>query len=260
MAFDPHANLIDVTVTVAPSTATAGTTLSISDSDAAALDAAGLNPSTNGAFNASVAPSTARTPANTEIIRLTAKGTSSGGNTQYTIARQTEAGGVNRSIVVGDVIKITITKKTITDIETSINAKCRVHLATTMSSVVNGTEFQVTLDTVDFDPGSNWDSANHKFVVPVDGYYLINACASLPDGQAISGGRWASEIRKNGANIQWTISHLSNVNGEAYPVSGVFHLTAADVIELYAYNLTGGSAGVVGGSNYTYMDIHLLSV
>lgn len=120
MAFDPHANLIEVTVTVAPSPATSGTTLSISDSDAGVLDAAGLNPSISGAFNASVAPSSPRTTLNTEIIRFTAKGSSSGGDTQYTITRQAESGGVNRSIIVGDVIKVTITKKTITDIENTL--------------------------------------------------------------------------------------------------------------------------------------------
>lgn len=128
MAFDPHANLIEVTVTVAPSPASSGTTLSISDSDAAALDAAGLNPNTNGAFNASVAPSAARTSINTEIIRLTAKGSSTSGNTQYTITRQTESGGVNRSIVVGDVIKVTITKKTLTDIESYTGKPPQGHL------------------------------------------------------------------------------------------------------------------------------------
>jgi hypothetical protein len=106
MAFDAHANLAVSTVTTAPSPASSGTTLSVGTGEGARFPAA--------PFNCTVWPAnTLPTPANAEIIRVTSKG--AGDN--WTIVRETEIVGTARSILVGDYIAATITKKTLTDLE-----------------------------------------------------------------------------------------------------------------------------------------------
>lgn len=121
MVMDPHANLLEVTVAATPASPTTQTVIGISNADRTALINAGMNPSTDGAFNASMGPATGRTPANTEIIRPTALGavdSYSSGLANLTITRNAESGGqTGHSVASGDVVKVTITKKTLTDVE-----------------------------------------------------------------------------------------------------------------------------------------------
>lgn len=114
---DAHANFAVAPggVTVAPSPAASGTTLSISNSDAAAFP----DPA-SGAYNVTIWP-TGEQPltSNAEIVRFTAKGAADSGgagNTQFTIDRE-EEGTSARTIVTGDQVAMTITKKVLTDAE-----------------------------------------------------------------------------------------------------------------------------------------------
>lgn len=108
MGFDAHKNMAVSTVATAPSPATSGTSLVVAAGEGARFPAA--------PFNATVWPAnTAPTPANSEIVRVTARSTDT-----LTIdrAQETGAGGPSaRSIIVGDQIAATITAKTLTDIE-----------------------------------------------------------------------------------------------------------------------------------------------
>jgi parallel beta-helix repeat protein len=123
MAYDPHFNLGYATIGVAPSPATSGTTIGIANSLADRFP----DPGSVGEYNVTIwAPNTLPTPVNSEIVRFTAKGAvdSAGtGYTQYTIERLTEqdaSGSMTaRTIVVGDWVIASITKKTIEDIETN---------------------------------------------------------------------------------------------------------------------------------------------
>ncbi len=125
MSFDLHANLIEVTVVDAPVPATSGTTLNISNADRTILVNAGLTVP----FNGTVSLSSGRTPSNSEIIRITTIGAADSGGAgkcQLTITRTAEpvnGASTARSILVSDVIKITITAKALTDIEVQINNK-----------------------------------------------------------------------------------------------------------------------------------------
>lgn len=121
MAFDTHANLISVTVTVVPSPAISGTLLSISNADATVLS----NASLVAPFNVTIGPSTGRNETNQEIMRITnigAANSGGAGNTQLTVTRQAETGGINRTILAGDTMKVTVTSKTATDIENAVNS------------------------------------------------------------------------------------------------------------------------------------------
>lgn len=102
---DAHANLAYSTVLTAPSPATSGTSLVVQSGDGAKFPAV--------PFNATVWPiSQQPTTTNAEIVRVTNISTDT-----LTITRTQESTSA-RTIGVGDQIAATITKKTLTDIET----------------------------------------------------------------------------------------------------------------------------------------------
>lgn len=106
MAVDAHANFAYSTVATAPSPATSGTSLVVHSGDGALFPAA--------PFNAVVWPtgsSVAPISSAGEIVRVTNVSTDT-----LTITR-TQESSTNRSIVVGDQIAASVTKKTLTDIE-----------------------------------------------------------------------------------------------------------------------------------------------
>ena len=102
--FDAHANFAYSTVATAPSPATSGTSLVV------AAGGGALFPTPP--FNATVWPASLQPLAsNAEIVRVTGISTDT-----LTIVRAQESSSA-QSIVVGDQIAATITKKTITDVE-----------------------------------------------------------------------------------------------------------------------------------------------
>jgi hypothetical protein len=102
---DNHVNLAVSTVATAPSPATSGTSLVVAAAEGARFPAV--------PFNATVWPAgAAPTPANAEIVRVTARATDT-----LTIARAQE-GTAARTVVAGDQLAATVTAKTLTDIET----------------------------------------------------------------------------------------------------------------------------------------------
>ncbi len=104
MAFDNHGNLSYSLVATAPAPATSGTSLTVAAGHGARFPVA--------PFNCTVWPAGAiPTPANAEIIRVTAVV-----GDVLTIVR-TQEGSSARTIVIGDQIANTITKKVIEDIE-----------------------------------------------------------------------------------------------------------------------------------------------
>jgi|SRR5665213_432272 len=119
MKFDSHNLLAYGTITVAPSPDTSGTTLSMSNADAAQFS----DPSVTAPYNATDWPTATPLPliGNSEIIRITAKGAANSGgsgNTEFTIVRVQE-GSSARAITIGDQIANTETPKTLTDIESA---------------------------------------------------------------------------------------------------------------------------------------------
>jgi hypothetical protein len=117
MAFDAHTNFAYSTVATAPSPATTGTTLTVAAGAGANFPAAPFNCTVWGVGSQPTYTTTAATTA--EIIRVTSKGT--GDN--WTIVRLTEdATATARTIIIGDQIAATLTKKTFTDIEGSYAA------------------------------------------------------------------------------------------------------------------------------------------
>lgn len=107
MSFDQHANFAYSTIATAPSPASSGTSLVVHAGDGGLFPAA--------PFNVIIWPFGAiPNVANSEIVRVTNVSADT-----FTIARDQE-GTSPRSVVVGDQIALTITKKNITDIEMAI--------------------------------------------------------------------------------------------------------------------------------------------
>lgn len=105
---DAHKNLAYSTVATAPSPAASGTSLVVATGHGTRFPAV--------PFNATIWPaSTVPDPSNAEIVRVTDISTDT-----LTITRAQE-GTSARTVVVGDQIAATITKKTLDDIEVSTN-------------------------------------------------------------------------------------------------------------------------------------------
>lgn len=104
MSFDAHANLVYSTVTVAPIPASTGTQLTVRTGDGVLFATVPFNVTV---WTAGTQPTTT----NAEICRVTARS-----GDVLTISRTQESSSA-RSILVGDQIAMTITAKTLTDIE-----------------------------------------------------------------------------------------------------------------------------------------------
>lgn len=139
MAPDVHANFAISTVATAPSPATSGTSLVVAAAEGSRFPTV--------PFNATVWPAAATpTPANAEIVRVTNVSTDT-----LTITRTQESSSA-RTVVVGDQIMASITKKTLVDAETTVfsyveftsNVTISATSAATANTVV--TAASVTLD------------------------------------------------------------------------------------------------------------------
>ena len=103
--FDAISNFGYAAVTTAPSPATTGTSLKVSETLAALFP----DPATAGRYNVTVWPTGVQPiSSNAEIIRITAKGAASGGEVELTIIREQESTSA-RTIIVGDQIALTET-------------------------------------------------------------------------------------------------------------------------------------------------------
>jgi hypothetical protein len=105
--YDPHPNLAVSTVATPPSPATSGTSLVVQSGE-------GTRFGSTFSFNATVWPANSvPTPANSEVVRVSARSTDT-----FTITRAQESTSA-RTIVVGDYIAATVTSKVLTDLETN---------------------------------------------------------------------------------------------------------------------------------------------
>jgi hypothetical protein len=125
--FDNHGNFIYSTVSVAPTPATSGTSLTVADGSLFQINA-----------NYTVWPiNELPLSNNAEIVRVTNRV----GNV-LTITR-TQEGSTARTIVVGDQIAETITAKVITDIESATDLAATIHAATAKTTPADADELGI---------------------------------------------------------------------------------------------------------------------
>jgi len=142
---DAHKNFAYSTVATAPSPATSGTSLVVASGHGARFPSV--------PFNATIWPSSSvPTPANAEIVRVTAISTDT-----LTITRAQES-STARSVIVGDQIAATITNQTLTDIETllaNIGKGCSIYNSSDQAIGLN------TTISLDLDSETEDTSAYH---------------------------------------------------------------------------------------------------
>jgi len=138
----------------------------------------------------------------------------------------------------------------------STTAKARAYLGTSQTNV--GNLNKIELDTESYDPGNNFDTANNKFVVPITGYYQINAMIRI--STTIAGHSVGLNVEKNGTPIIGKYTQTPTDDGDRPSVSDCVYLEKDDEITLTLGCNGGDSLTVTAGSSVTFLSIHLLSV
>jgi hypothetical protein len=127
-----------------------------------------------------------------------------------------------------------------------------VHAASAQA-VADSTDTKVNLDTESWDTDSAFDTSNYRFTVPSGqaGKYMFNA------GIAYQNLTDNDEARvmffKNGSLANWW-AYFQGQNGTIrIQNSYVIDLNVGDYIELYAYQVSGGSKNTDSNSTNTYL-------
>jgi hypothetical protein len=134
---------------------------------------------------------------------------------------------------------------------------CRAYLSVAQACV-SGVATKVLIDTVDYDPFTMFNLANHRITVPVTGFYDIKATAFF--NSVTSGGRIQSIVYKNGAQ-----AFTAETNAPAlgyYPgpcAADTLSLTAGDYLELWAIHLCTGNQNLLQGAIFTRISVALQS-
>jgi len=157
--------------------------------------------------------------------------------------------------------EINTTGKAIFNRGIGIPIKARAYLSSDQENLVDQTITLVNLDKESYDIGSDFDTTNHYFIIPVTGYYLI---ATQVRFKSIITDSKYSAIVKNGINVVCADSSHASVAGTNTVSSGVTDIVyckAGDKITLWAYHNGGSNTVDIDSSlNQTFLTIHLLSV
>ena len=127
-----------------------------------------------------------------------------------------------------------------------------VHAASAQA-VADSTDTKVNLDTESWDTDSAFDTSNYRFTVPSGqaGKYMFNGgigYTNLTDNDESR-----VMIYKNGSLVNWW-KYFQGQNGTiAIQNSVVLDLAVSDYIELYAFQVSGGSINTASGSTNTYL-------
>lgn len=176
MAYDNHANFAVSLVATAPSPATSGTSLVITAGQGAWFPAA--------PFNAVAAPpNTAATPSNAEIVRVTAISTDT-----FTITRAQE-GTSAQAISVGWQFYAAITKKTLTDFESTIEQVATVGTSGAAQTIPDVTTATVNVITL---------TANCTFTFPTAGLGKGFSVALVQGGTGSFTATWPGTVKWSG--------------------------------------------------------------
>jgi hypothetical protein len=100
----------------------------------------------------------------------------------------------------------------------------------------------IKFDTVVTDNRSNFDTANYRFVAPVDGYYQFNVTVNQ---YSISAGTvFEIGFRKNGGAYAGTRIYSGGTSDQNISSSMAIYLGAGDNVDVQSYTVGGFSASV----------------
>ena len=125
--------------------------------------------------------------------------------------------------------------------------------ANAVQAVADSTDTKVNLDTESWDTDSAFNTSTYRFTVPTGqaGKYFFNGgigYTSLTDNDESR-----VMIYKNGSLVNWW-KYFQGQNGTiAVQNSVILDLAVSDYIELYAFQVSGGSKNTASGSINTYL-------
>lgn len=166
----------------------------------------------------------------------------------------------------GNAIALLIVKEHFDQLETAINnlenlkfakPRARAYLSADQLNIATGTNTLVTLNTEEYDVGSNFGS--NVFTAPKDGYYVMKA--SITYKNTVNDKLYRTRILKNASDTLEEQRGESNgaTSGLSVPAGGTHHLDAGDTIGLYAFHSDGaGTSDIAGGSTLgTFLEVTL---
>lgn len=221
----------------------------------AAMGAADTTVTLSGTITPSVGQ--VRVQVQNEILLLTTPATS--GST-YTCARAQE-GTVAATHASGTAVKIVFTAAFLNAVMARKDAaQTWTALQTFQGGVINQGKYRfrahattvhtwaanpdkIPLDTVDYDPNSNWNASTQRYTAPVSGYYQLSAMVSLNCGVAsmVESIYYINGVAQYYGDVGYTDAGQT-AHGN---VDDIFWLNATDYVELYAWNNAGTSGNTV---------------
>lgn len=119
------------------------------------------------------------------------------------------------------------------------------------------TEAKILLNAENFDTGSDFDTTNSRFVVPVTGYYQVSAAIRVSNldanGALICSIFVNGSVYARGANFSTTAA-----DDPSSVINSLVFATAGQYIELYG--LASTSEALTTGSDWCFMSIHFIGV
>jgi hypothetical protein len=118
-------------------------------------------------------------------------------------------------------------------------------------TINNITFVKIKLNATTYDPNSDFDTTNNRYIIPVDGYYLFAGAMRIQHGG--SSGYSLVSICKNGVEVARGVqSYLSATTLSDKTVCDVVYCVKDDYIELFGY-LDGGNGALDKQQHFTYM-------
>ena len=124
-------------------------------------------------------------------------------------------------------------------------------------SVPNNTWKKVPIDTKVYDGLGEFDPTTNRFTTKESGYYLATFKAdwSVP----VADKAYTISIRKNGTNFSCREEYLPVADVGVQLITDLIYLNAGDYLEFWAYQYSGSTATISGGTIGTFCSIHRLS-
>jgi len=120
--------------------------------------------------------------------------------------------------------------------------------STAGTSATTGTFTKVQFDTKTFDTNTNYNTSTYRFTPTVAGYYQFNATVSF--SSVGTAGQMCVSLYKNGTRSIDGMLLSQTATASCYStVSGILYCNGStDYVEVYAYQSTGSTQNVGGGS------------
>lgn len=142
---------------------------------------------------------------------------------------------------------------------------CSVYMNSNQTNATgDGTIVYIPFDTENFDVGSNYDTTNHKYIAPEDGYYLVNGAVEVSNLGAAHTSMWIMVLNST-TNFQNYTDSLNpssvrvNTGGIYYymkPFCTIMHMSQGDELQVLV-RVTNSTKTVTVNGGYRETTLHV---